>query len=294
MAHLFSHTTPRDLGILRAAVFGIWLIVLFFSPFTSYAYLPTELYEPLGIFRLFLQPESTFTKVVLTEPFLFFMKMALLAGCFFCMIGVKGYRWVVIPTVMLLFLADGITKGFNGYVNHAELVVLYSAFLLTIFPVADGFSLFKNKPGKERNVEEYRFALLSIAVVLCLTYTFIAVHRFLYGGFIQFSNHAMEIHLLRNTLEYSKWGFELGLVVVSNIWLLTLFKAGFFALTIFEAFSLFILVNKPFRILWLCVMIPFHILSLLTMNIFFWENLVLIGVLFLVVPYVGGEVKRQK
>jgi len=27
---------------------------------------------------------------------------------------------------------------------------------------------------------------------------------------------------------------------------------------------------------------------------FFWENLVLIGVLFLVVPYVGAEVKSEK
>ena len=37
------------------------------------------------------------------------------------------------------------------------------------------------------------------------------------------------------------------------------------------------------------LMVPFHLLSLFTMNRFFWENLVVIGVLFLVVPYVGGS-----
>jgi len=30
------------------------------------------------------------------------------------------------------------------------------------------------------------------------------------------------------------------------------------------------------------------------MNIFFWENLVLIGVLFLVVPYAGGRSENAK
>ena len=31
----------------------------------------------------------------------------------------------------------------------------------------------------------------------------------------------------------------------------------------------------------------FHLLSLFTMNSFFWENLVLIGVLFVVIPFAG-------
>ena len=38
----------------------------------------------------------------------------------------------------------------------------------------------------------------------------------------------------------------------------------------------------------------FQFLSLFTMNIFFWENLVLIGVLFLVVPYAGGRSENAK
>jgi hypothetical protein len=205
------------------------------------------------------------------------------AGCFFCMIGVKRYRRVVIPTVLLLFLADGITKGFNGFVNHAELGILYASLILAIFPTGDGFSLFKNGSARQKPDAYYSVPILAIAFTLCLAYTFVGVHRLLYGGMEQFTNHAMEIHLLRNSLEYSKWGFDLGLFVVSSEPLLILFKAGFFAITLFEVFSLYALVNRTFLYIWLAVMVPFHLLSLFTMNIFFWENLILILVLFLVI-----------
>ena len=111
----------------------------------------------------------------------------------------------------------------------------------------------------------------------------------LYGGMEQFFNHAMNVHILVNTLNYSKYGFDLGLMVAASPALMILFKTGFFAITLFEVTSLFTLVNRPFRFIWMGVMVPFHLLSLLTMNIFFWENVILILVLFWVI----GERSRR-
>jgi hypothetical protein len=113
-----------------------------------------------------------------------------------------------------------------------------------------------------------------------MAYTFIGTHRLLHGGMEQFFNHAMNVHILVNTLNYSKYGLDLGLMVASSPALMILFKTGFFAITMFEVTSLFTLVNRPFRFIWMGVMIPFHLLSLFTMNIFFWETLILIIVLF--------------
>ena len=279
--HLFTGVTSRELGMLRSTVFGIWVVILWFSPFTNYAALPPALFEPLGIYRLLLgSGEGPIMQIILTEGFLFSLKWVLLVGCILCMIGTKPFKWIAVPTVLLLFLADAITKGFNGFVNHAELGVLYASLILAIFPSADEFSVFKNSFTTQKNHAYYVIPVLTIAVVLCMAYTFIGTHRLLHGGMEQFFNHAMNVHILVNTLNYSKYGFDLGLMGAASPALMILFKTGFFAITMFEVTSLFTLVNRPFRYIWMSVMIPFHLLSLLTMNIFFWENVVLIIVLF--------------
>ena len=41
------------------------------------------------------------------------------------------------------------------------------------------------------------------------------------------------------------------------------------------------------------LMVPFHLLSLFTMNRFFWENLVVIGVLFVVVSPQSEEILQS-
>lgn len=280
-SHCFQQATPKDFGIVRVTVFGLWMIILLNSPFAPYASLPPDLFEPLGVFRLiFPGTDAWTTRFFLSEPFLFTMKLLLLTGCTLCALGTRYFKCIAIPTVLLLFLADGITKGFNGFVNHAEMAILYSSLVLAIFPSADGFSVLSTKSSEKKTFSNYSLPIFFIAFTLCMAYTFVAVHRLLYGGLEQFFNHAMEIHLLTNTLNYSKFGFDWGLNVVSSPTLMILFKAGFFAVTLFELTSLFILFNRPFRFIWMGVMIPFHILSLFTMNIFFWENLVLIIVLF--------------
>ena len=90
--HLFTGVTSRELGMLRATVFGIWVVILWFSPITSYAALPPALFDPLGIYRLMLgSSEGPIMQIVLREWFLFSLKWALLVGCFLCMIGTKVF-----------------------------------------------------------------------------------------------------------------------------------------------------------------------------------------------------------
>jgi hypothetical protein len=47
-----------------------------------------------------------------------------------------------------------------------------------------------------------------------------------------------------------------------------------------EVFAPCCLVSRRFRIFFLVMMIPFHLLVLVTMNILFWENLALFALLF--------------
>ncbi len=53
-----------------------------------------------------------------------------------------------------------------------------------------------------------------------------------------------------------------------------------------EILSPLVLISTWFRRAWLAVILPFHVLTLLSMNIFFWENMILIVVFLTGLGYV--------
>jgi hypothetical protein len=67
--------------------------------------------------------------------------------------------------------------------------------------------------------------------------------------------------------------------VLYRPWLSGILSAGFAVITLVEILSPFCLLSRTFRRIWLVSMLAFHVLTLLLMQIFFWENVVLILVL---------------
>lgn len=288
---MFNHVGKKHVGILRATVFGLWFFIILWSPITSYSFLPEEMFKPLGIYRvIFWAAGSNLIDFLLSYKFLLFLKSALLMGTFACATGLKPYKIFSVATVMLLLIADMITKGFNGFVNHAEMGLLYSSIILMLFPSGDGFSLSKLKRNVEENRYLYLLPIYIISLTICMAYSFVGFNRAIFGGFEQFYNNALNIHLITNSLNYTKYGMNWGLVVANSSLLLMLFKTGFSIITFFEMASPLLLFSRKFRFLWLAVMIPFHLLSFITMKIFFWENTILILVIFVVI----GEVIKDE
>lgn len=274
---LLSNAGPVHLAVLRIAVFGCWAIVIsFFSP-VSYATLPIELFKPWGIHSLF--PEELFI-FLLRKECLIFLKFTILIGCLLCVMGIRPFKPVAILTVILIFLFDFIVKGFNGFINHAQIAILFSAIFISFTPASDSLSVIKSeKRSSERN--DYSTPVLLSAIVLTYAYSFIGIRRLYIGGFDVFTNDALVTYIIRNSLNYSMYGFEYGITLISFDYVVILFKAGFFIVTIMEILSPFIFFNRYLRYTWLSVIIPFHFISLFTMNIFFWENILLILVLFI-------------
>lgn len=290
---MFDHIINKHLGVLRATVFGLWFLIILFSPITSYSFLPEEIFKPLGIYRiLFWVFGNKLSDFLFSYGFLLFLKTALLAGTVFCAIGLKPFRLFAIPTVILLLTADLITKGFNGFTNHAEMALLYSAIVLIFFPAADAFSISKIKQEEYSNGDRYRYLLpvFIISATICLAYCFVGLNRIIYGGVEQFYNNALNMHLITNSLNYTKYGVDWGIIVANSKPLLISFKIGFFIITLFEIASPLVLFNRTLRLMWLIVIIPFHFLSLITMKIFFWENTILILVIFIII----GELMNEK
>jgi hypothetical protein len=53
-------------------------------------------------------------------------------------------------------------------------------------------------------------------------------------------------------------------------------KAGFVVTTIFELFAPLCLVMPRFRRVWIAVVVSFHVLNWFTLNLFFWQNALLV------------------
>lgn len=266
-------THPVSLGVLRFFVFGLWFLKVLFTPMGRYAALPFELFEPWGVFRLL--PMGFYTTLMEPGALLVF-KVLLLLLLGLAAIGARPFMLVAIPASILVLFFDAIMKGFNGFINHAQFGLLYAALLLSIFPAcADRFSVFGPLKSRDRPTHEHALPYMLTVLILCLAYALVGGRRFAAGGLEVFTGEAIAVYLAVQSVNYSPYGFDLGLLAGKSIFFTMFFQAGFFVTTIFELLSPLVLVWKWFRALWLLVIIPFHVMTLFTMNIFFWENMLL-------------------
>jgi hypothetical protein len=155
--------------------------------------------------------------------------------------------------------------------------MLFGSILLCLFPAADAVSVMGRKRAGAAPDAVYAGGVLAVAAFLCAAYAFIGTHRIVAGGYAIFTGDAILSYLAAQSMNYSSYGFQYGMLGLLYPLLGTAFKAGFLVTTLFEILSPFTLVSRWFRWLWLAVIVPFHVSTLFTMNIFFWENILLIA-----------------
>jgi hypothetical protein len=122
--------------------------------------------------------------------------------------------------------------------------------------------------------------VLAISLTIILGYSMISAYRFGLAGPGLYFSDAIKHWFLRRSLELSSTRFQLGILVVETPPVLFLIKMGFLTIGIFELLSPLCLVSKWFRWIWVPLMVSFHCLSLFTMNIFFWQNAIIILLTF--------------
>jgi hypothetical protein len=234
-------------------------------------------------------PDGVLHALLASPTALWALKGILLLGCLLLVLGVRPFRAVAVPTALLLVLFDGLTKAFSGFVNHAQVGILFGAILLCLFPAADAFSILGRRRGNAARAEVYAGGVIAVAAFILAAYAFIGTHRIVRGGLALFREDAILIYLALRSLNYNPTGFQFGLLPLGYPLLAPLFKAGYALTTVFEVFSPACLLSRRFRACWLAVIVPFHFTTLLTMNIFFWENLFLIAVFIVPIGYVLSE-----
>jgi hypothetical protein len=288
---LHRNAGPEALGLLRWVVFGLWFVtILIGPPLSRLAALPPELFSPPGV--LALLPDGIWS-ILLTVEGLTVLSMGTLALTLAAAVGARPF-WLVGPLAFAgVLMVDGIQKGHAGFINHGQMGILYGALLVAISPAAHALTPFRRNPSVQGSGEgAYRFPLVGLALLLAITYSLIGIHRLAVGGWAVFTGDALPTYLALRTFEYMGFGFEGSVLLLQYPGAVAFLNAGFLVVTLFEILSPLALVWRRFRWVWLAVIAPFHLATLFTMNIFFWENLILLAVVFTDLPTWVQERRR--
>lgn len=274
MTWMHRGVRAEHLAVVRIVVFAVWFAIIAATSTGSFHLLPEELLDPRGFARL-LPLEAVFW-----TPWLAGVAKALtLLGCLACLLGVRPHGVVATATVSLIFLHDAVLKSLGGYSNHAQSGLLMVAALVAAFPAADALSV-SGRRSADRSPWLYRTPLVASALLIALTYSFIGTRRLFVGGGEVFTDGSIERWAVGRTLEYSWYDLDVGLMVLDQRWLVPVLVGGMAVATVFEIVSPLVIRYRKLLPYWLAVIVPFHLATAVSMNILFWENLILILFLF--------------
>lgn len=274
--------TPMDaeaaamrLGLFRFTCFGLWLLTFDFQLSTQgYSW---QTFETLGLFHYLPESLAHWILGIDLKPASSAMLMLIFA---FAAVGAPGYRlWAGIAAFAAL-THDSLLLGYSHIVSNIRICILLGSVLCVITPAAERFTWpFKTAP-LQKTPSAYSLSLLMIQVTVLLTYTLAGAHRLAHNGLkLYFGDAPQSWLIIRNIEQIGGWD-GIGITIAQTPSLLLGFQLGLLGVTVLEALSLICLSSKKFTLLWLIVMSVFHLLSHFTMHIFFWQNMVLIWVLF--------------
>jgi|HubBroStandDraft_4_1064222.scaffolds.fasta_scaffold148979_1 hypothetical protein len=267
---LHAQACPRTLGLVRIIVFAMWWLRVFQVPIERMAIVPVELLKPAGVLAILPEP---FWNAMWTPTSLWTLKILLLLCLAALVLGMRYFQPMALLTCILLTLYQGMPCSF-GFVNHAEIAPLYAAYILAVFPSADGLSLSVRK-HPPRPAAVYRASILAITLVFLLTYSLVAIRRLCLGGPKIFFDDTILYQIAGGGVVSPA---SLGLNAIQNPLLVFVLRAGFPIVTLHELLSPLCLFSRYFRWTWKAVMIPFHIATWITMGLAFPMSLVLIAV----------------
>jgi hypothetical protein len=255
--------------LVRSAVFGLWFVLVATIPLHHLAVLPDFLFDAPGILGLIPDPFwPWFTDPMVLTTFRLGLAVLLLA----VVAQRRPHRLLVVAAALGVLFFHGFILGFGGFLNHGRFGILYIAILFAL------------APDPESNPDAPAATLQLGAFLLSVPYALIGLHRFFVGGVEIFTGDALPIYMVLRTFEPGSFSFEISYALVTIPWVVVIMKIGFFVTTVAEALSPLAVFHRRFRHVWLAIIVPFHFVTLFTMNIFFWENLILIALLFTDIP----------
>jgi hypothetical protein len=170
-------------------------------------------------------------------------------------LGVRPYRPTATATAALLTGHQALLRGFT-FTNHEELSLLVCAYVLALFPAADGFA-WPRRRGPTAPPETYAAAVHAMSLLLLLPYCGIAARRLVRGTPDVFTGDSLA-HWLGSLDALDRDAFGIGPWVLRRPGLVAFLKAGFVITTVFELLAPLCLIVPRLRRAWIPVIGSMH------------------------------------
>lgn len=260
------HERPLDLGIVRAAVSGVFLLSVLSTSFSSFAKLPLTLLRPIGIMKPL--PWS-FYDALMTDTGITILEFSLILALAFSSLGYFTTVSTKAAALLIIFY-QGLLRSFSHF-NHDEMVGVYFLVVLAFTPCGDAFSIdsWRRKP-KTKPGFRYGYPLLLMMLLMGWAYFSSALLK-LRVGLNYFSPDNLPALAIYHSLD-NLHDTEFKLAFLLPQWREYLVLPASLVLVWELLFPLAIFFRRV-RWWFLGFGIVFHLSTLFTMNIFFPHQL---------------------
>ncbi len=253
---------PRLLRLARLGIFALWIVKLLLDPLWRLAEMPRELFQPVGILALlpagavdsFLTPSGLAALLVTTLGLL--------------VLGLTDRAFPLVSTAAAACLTvyASLIRSFGPAV-HTDIVLLLAVYALAAFAWADFFA--PNARGR------FSYPLITIVAMLTLSYCLVGLNRAVAGGVSVFTGDTMEVWAIDAGLRGYYFNTNVGWHLPEWPLVVFMLRAGLPFITLFEITAPLCLASSHYRWIFIPVMLSFHLLSLVFMNIFFFDDMLL-------------------
>jgi hypothetical protein len=266
---IHAQAGPRLLRLARLGIFLLWIVKLLLDPLWRLAEMPRALFSPVGI--LALLPGSVIDNLLTPTGLTAFLIVTLVV----LVIGLTDRAFPLLATLaaVLLTAYSSLIRSFGPAV-HTDIVLLLAVYALAAFAWADCLApkLVDKKavPGAWSS-----YPLITIVSMLCLSYCLVGLNRAVSGGISVFTSDTMEVWAIDASLRGYYFNTDIGWHIPEFPWIVFMLRSGLPAITVFEITAPLCLAVPHYRWIFLPVMLSFHAMSLVFMNIFFFDDMLL-------------------
>jgi hypothetical protein len=254
------------LRLARLGIFALWIVKLMLDPLWRLAGMPRELFQPVGILALL---SATTLDRLLTPAGLSALLIATLAVLAVGLTN-RAFPFVATLAAILLTAYSSLIRSFGPAV-HTDIVLLLAVYALAGFAWADWIAL---KFGKKKIVPgAAAYPLVTIVAMLGLSYCLVGLNRTVAGGINVFTGDTMEAWAVDASLR--GYYFNIGWHIPEWPTVVFMLRSGLPVITLFEITAPLCLAVPHYRWVFIPVMLSFHLLSLVFMNIFFFDDIFL-------------------
>lgn len=266
--------SAESLAVLRAWIFGFWLVKVVARPLTEYGRTGPEGFRPLSLLRAL--PDGVW-HYLLERPDLLLAAQIVLVGVVVAALAGAGGRAGVAAAAIGVLVHQGMARGYT-HVNHAQLPMLYATVVLVFAPCTDALRVGRRLEPPTRPAGTYQLPLVGILALMLLTYLLIGSQRLVHGGPELFLSGDLQDYVVRNNLVREPT-FAWVPALFETAWFWPIMRAGFPLVTLLELSAPLVLFLPRYRVFFAWNMIGVHTMIWVTMGISFLDEVLLYLVL---------------